>query len=304
MRHLLRLLDVSASDVSSLLADAARLKADAVKGVRPPLLAGRVLGMVFEKPSLRTRASFEAGMAQLGGSSVFLSAADGSMGKRETVEDFARTLSGYCDLIALRVFKQETLEKFAAVSKVPVINALSDMYHPCQALGDLLTAREAFGSLEGRTLVFVGDGNNVARSVAIGCGLVGMKFILAAPEGYAFDADYLAEMKKAAPKAEFVHERDPIRAVKAADVIYTDVWTSMGQEEEKASRLRSFAPYQVNERLMAAAPNTARLMHCLPAIRGEEIDHVVLDGPQSIVFEQAENRMHAQKALMVWLLGK
>jgi ornithine carbamoyltransferase len=302
MRHFLTLLDLSATEVRELLDCAARMKADAQGGVRPPLLAGKVLGMVFEKPSLRTRASFEAAMAQLGGSSIFLGSSDGAMGQRESVADFARTLSGYTDAVVLRVFRHETIVEFAAHARVPVINGLSDRSHPCQALGDLLTIQETFGRLEGRTLVFVGDGNNVARSVAIGCGLLGMRFILAAPAGYGFDDDFLKKYRQVAPGAELIQNGTPDHAVGEADVIYTDVWTSMGQETERDRRRAHFAPFQVNADLLAKAPPHARLMHCLPAVRGEEVSADVIDGDRSVVFQQAANRMHAQKALLRWLV--
>lgn len=300
MRHFLNLTDISAAELKSLLAEAARLKADLKRGLRPPLLAGRVLALIFEKPSLRTRASFEAGMGQMGGSSIFLG--DGAMGKRESVADFARTLSGYADGVVLRTFHHETIEEFATYSRVPVINGLSDRYHPCQALGDLLTIQEVFGKLEGRTLVFVGDGNNVARSMAMGCGYLGMRFILAAPDGYGFDDDFLQQYRKVAPHGDLLVNGQPDHAVASADVIYTDVWTSMGQEAERTERKRLFTPFQVNAQLMAQAPPHARLMHCLPAVRGEEVSADVIDSDRSIVFQQAENRMHAQKALLKWLL--
>jgi ornithine carbamoyltransferase len=302
MRHFLSLLDLSVDELNDLLRDAAALKAAYARGDRPPLLAGRLLGLIFEKPSLRTRASFEAAMAQLGGGSIFLSAADGPLGQRESVPDFARTLSQYVDVAALRVFHHSTLEQFAAYSNVPVINALSDRDHPCQALGDLLTLQEVFGEVKGKTLVFVGDGNNVARSVAVCCGKLGARFILAAPDGYGFDADFLQSFHRAAPQGELVVNGTPEHAVGQADVIYTDVWISMGQEAEREERLRKFAGFQVNENLLARAPRHTKVMHCLPAHRGEEVNETVLDGERSIVFQQAANRMHAQKALLKWLL--
>jgi ornithine carbamoyltransferase len=304
MRHFLSLLDVDLAELNDILAEANRLKADLKRGQRPPLLAGHVLGLVFEKQSLRTRASFEGAMAQLGGSSIFLSATDGPMGQRESVADFARTLSGYTDAVVLRTFKHQTVEEFARYSTVPVINGLSDLYHPCQALGDLMTIQEVFGGLTGRTLVFVGDGNNVARSMAVGCGLFGLRFILAAPQGYAFDDEFVQAFHRVVPKGDLIINGEPRHAVGQADIIYTDVWTSMGQEAERDERRKRFAPFQVNESLMALAPAHARIMHCLPAVRGEEVSCGILDGDRSIVFQQAENRMHAQKALLVWLLGK
>src|SRR5215469_3076445 len=302
MRHFLSLIDLKAEELTHLLDEAARLKADVLRGKRPPLLAGRVLGLVFEKPSLRTRASFEAAMAHLGGASIFLSAADGPIGQRESVPDFARTLSHYVDAVVLRTFRHRTVEEYARFSSVPVINGLSDLCHPCQALADLLTVEELFGSVAGRTLVFVGDGNNVARSLALGCGLLGARFILAAPEGYGFDEPFLQTYRRLAPRGELVMNGEPGHAVDDADVIYTDVWTSMGQEGEREERLRKFAGFQVNAELLARAPARAKVMHCLPAHRGEEVSAEAIDGARSVVFQQAGNRMHAQKALLKWLL--
>jgi ornithine carbamoyltransferase len=302
MRHFLNLLDLSEDDIHSLLDEASRLKALHQRGERPPLLAGRVLGMIFEKPSLRTRASFEAAMAQMGGSTVFFNSADGTLGQRETVPDFARTLSHYVDAAVLRTFRHRTVEEFAEYATIPVVNGLSDRYHPCQALGDLLTLREVFGSVRGKTLVFVGDGNNVARSVAIGCAMLGARFVLAAPDGYGFDEPFVQEFRRQLPQGELVVNGTPDHAVGEADVIYTDVWTSMGQEAEHDQRCQRFAPFQVNATLLAKAPPHTRLMHCLPAHRGEEVTADVIDGERSIVFQQAGNRMHAQKALLKWLI--
>lgn len=303
MKHFLNLWDLTPDQLSHLLEDAVRMKAGLTRGERPPLLAGRVLGLVFEKPSLRTRASFEAAMAQMGGSSIFFSATDGAIGVRESVPDFARTLSEYADAVALRTFKESTIEEFAAYSRCPVINALSDISHPCQALGDLLTVREVFGKIEGTTIAFVGDGNNVARSLAIGCAKLGARFILAAPDGYAFDEPFLKMFRKHCKGGELLQNGKPAHAVKEADVVYTDVWTSMGQEAEQKQRKKSFAGFQVNATLMAKAPARARFMHCLPAHRGEEVTDDVLDGDRSVAFQQAGNRMHAQKALLKWLLS-
>lgn len=303
MRHFLSLTDVTAEELTCLLDEAARLKADALRGSRPPLLAGRVLGMIFEKPSLRTRASFEAAMAHLGGASIFLSASDGPIGQRESVADFARTLSHYADAVVLRTFHHTTIEEFARHASVPVINGLSDLCHPCQVLGDLLTIQEHFeGGIRGKTLVFVGDGNNVARSLALGCGKLGARFILAAPEGYRFDASFVQTFHRACGKAELIQDGEPMHAVAQADILYTDVWTSMGQENESEQRRATFADFQINAQLLAKAPAHARVMHCLPAHRGEEITGEVMDCPRSIVFEQAGNRMHAQKALLKWLM--
>jgi ornithine carbamoyltransferase len=303
MRHFLTLLDLTPDEIRSLLVETARLKAGLRRGERPPLLAGRVLGLIFEKPSLRTRVSFEAAMAQMGGSSVFLSATDGPLGHREPVADFARVLSHYCDAVVLRVFRQATVEEFAHHASVPVMNGLSDYYHPCQALADLFTVQELFGEVRGRTVVFVGDGNNVARSLAECCAHLGARFVLAAPDGYRFDTAFVRLFRRRFPKATMTQTGDPAGAVASADVIYTDVWTSMGQEAERKERLKKFDGFQVNAKLLAQAPAHAKLMHCLPAHRGEEVSADAIDGPRSVVFEQAGNRMHVQKALLKWLIG-
>src|SRR5262245_3562880 len=302
MKHFLSLWDLEGNQLTYLLQEAIRLKAGHQRGERPPILAGHVLGLVFEKQSLRTRASFEAAMAQMGGTSVFLSNPDGAMGVRESVPDFARTLSQYADAVVLRTFRHKTVEDFAAYSACPVINGLSDVDHPCQALADLMTVQEVFGEVRGRTLVFVGDGNNVARSLAVGCGKLGARFILASPDGYGFDDSFLRDYRRCCQAGELVQNGDPRHAVDRADIIYTDVWTSMGQEAERELRLQRFAGYQVNADLLALAPGHTRVMHCLPAHRGEEVTGEVLDGDRSIAFQQAGNRMHAQKALLKWLL--
>jgi ornithine carbamoyltransferase len=302
MRHFLDLLDLTSDEISHLLAETARLKTAYKQGERQPTLLGRVLGLVFEKPSLRTRASFQAAMAQLGGASVFMSGHEAGLGTRESLPDFARVMSQYVDAIVLRTFRHATVEDFAAHARCPVINGLSDAYHPCQALADLFTMQEAFGDLSGRTLAFVGDGNNVARSLAVCCGKLGVNFILAAPEGYGFDDRFLQVYAARLPKGKMLQNGAPEHAVSRADIVYTDVWTSMGQETERERRLKSFAGYQVNETLVAAAPTHARVMHCLPAHRGEEVTDAVLDGERSLVFQQAGNRLHAQKALLQWLL--
>jgi ornithine carbamoyltransferase len=302
MRHFLDLLDLSPEEVSHLLREAARGKKAHQRGKRTPALLGRVLGMVFEKPSLRTRVSFQSAMAQLGGTSIFLAGSDVGLGSRESVPDFARVMSQYVDAVVLRTFSHATVEAFAAQASCPVINGLSDYYHPCQALADLFTVAEVFGDVAGRTVVFVGDGNNMARSVAICCGKLGVRFILAAPEGYGFDEPFLQTYRRFVPGGELVQDGEPRHAVQSADVIYTDVWTSMGQEKERGQRRRKFAAYQVNAELLAQAPVHAKVMHCLPAHRGEEVTSDVLDSDRSVVFQQAGNRLHAQKALLQWLL--
>jgi ornithine carbamoyltransferase len=300
MRHFLDIPDLSADELTHLLDEAVRLKS---ARPRPMPMTGRVLGLAFEKPSLRTRVSFQAAAAQLGGSSIFLPGSEVGLGWRESDADFARVIGQYVDALVLRVKQHATVADVAAHAGCPVINGLSDAAHPCQALADLLTIQEAFGAVAGRTVAFVGDGNNVAKSLAFGCGLLGAAFVLAAPPGYGFDDAFRAEFRRVAPKGSLTETADPKAAVKSADVIYTDVWTSMGQEEERERRLREFAPYQVNAALLAAAPAGAKVMHCLPAHRGEEITGDVMDGPQSLVFPQAGNRLHAQKALLAWLLG-
>jgi ornithine carbamoyltransferase len=258
---------------------------------------------VFEKPSLRTRLSFEAGVAQLGGTSLFLPGDEIGLGWREPLSDFARVTSRYLDCLVMRVFRQATVDAMATHGSVPVVNGLSDRAHPCQAMADLLTVQEAFGTVEGKTVAFIGDGNNVSMSLAVGCGKLGAKFVLGCPKGYTFDDAFLANYaaKVGDPPPTVTH--DPVAAVRNADVVYTDVWTSMGQEAERDERLKTFAAFQVNEALLAKAPAHAKVMHCLPAHRGEEISAGVADGPASVVFDQAENRLHAQKAVMEWLLG-
>ncbi|MBM3980555.1 MAG: ornithine carbamoyltransferase [Planctomycetes bacterium] len=302
MKHFLNLIDLSGADLDGLLTEAARLKLAQARREPTASLKGRVVGLVFEKPSLRTRVSFESGVAQLGGTSLYLPGNEVGLGWRESLADFARTVSNYLDALVLRVFQHATLDGLAAHSSIPIINGLSDWSHPCQGLADLLTVRELFGTEKGKTVAFVGDGNNVARSLAVGCGRLGAKFVLACPKGYAFDdkfkADYAARVS-----ADFPAEvNDPFAAVQHADVIYTDVWTSMGQEAEREERLRRFDGFQVNAKLLAAAPKHCKVLHCLPAHRGEEISDDVMDGPACAAFQQAGNRLHAQKAVMEWLL--
>lgn len=301
-RHVLELFDLTAEEIEHLLERAARLKKAHRRRADKPLLRRRVVGLIFEKPSLRTRVSFQAAVAQLGGTSLFLSGNEVGLGVRESVADFARTLANYVDAVVLRVFQHQTVVDFAAASSVPVINGLSDYSHPCQALGDLLTMRESFKDWKKRTVAFIGDGNNVARSLAIGCGMLGIRFILAAPEGYGFDEPFLEEYHRRIPKGKLEQTHDPKAAAAAGDFIYTDVWASMGQEAESEQRREHFASFQVNGELFALAPPDAKFMHCLPAHRGEEVTDEVVDGDRSIVFEQAGNRMHAQKALLAWLL--
>ena len=302
MKHFLNLIDLTTDELSHLLAEAARLKDAHTRRIPSHSLSGRVVGLVFEKPSLRTRVSFESGVAQLGGTSLYLPGNEVGLGWRESLADFARTISNYLDALVLRVYRHETLDGIASTGSIPVINGLSDWSHPCQGLADILTVRELFGTETGRTIVFVGDGNNVARSLAVGCGRLGMRFVLACPIGYGFDDQFKAQYT-ALVSPDFPREvNDPIAAVRGADVIYTDVWTSMGQEAEREERLRRFESFQVNADLLAKAPSHCKVLHCLPAHRGEEITDDVMDGPACAAFQQAGNRMHAQKAVLEWLL--
>ncbi len=303
MNHFLNLIDQPAERLRQLLARAAELKADRKAGKPNAALAGKVVGLVFEKPSLRTRLSFEAGVAQLGGTSLFLPGNEIGLGWREPLPDFARVTSRYLDCLVMRVFRQETVDAMAKYGTVPVINGLSDRSHPCQAMADLLTIQEAFGGVAGKTVAFIGDGNNVAMSLAVGCGKLGANFVLACPKGYAFDDAFLKGYAAKVGELLPVVTHDPAAAVRNADAIYTDVWTSMGQEAERDERLNKFAPFQVNEALLAKAPAHCKVLHCLPAHRGEEITAGVADGPASVIFDQAENRLHAQKAVLEWLLG-
>ena len=303
IRHFIDLFNVSAAEAKTMLDLAAELKAandDHAK--RPQLLAGRMLGLVFDKPSLRTRVSFEAAITQLGGNALFLPGKDVGMGSRESVADFARVISQYVDALAVRTFSQTTIEELARHATIPIINALSDSAHPCQALADLMTLREEFGWLEGLKFVFVGDGNNVARSLAQASALFGVQFVLACPPGYDYPAEFAAKFQATYPGVDLKVEHDPTIAVAGADAVYTDVWASMGQEAETEARREVFAPYRVDADLMAHAKPTAIFLHCLPAHRGEEVTDAVLDGPQSRVIPEAGNRLHLQKALLAWLL--
>jgi ornithine carbamoyltransferase len=303
-RHFLDLLTLSPDEAFGLIDRSIALKRESERGRREPLLLGRTLGLLFEKPSLRTRVSFEAAIARLGGNAIFLHPSDVGLGTRESIVDFARVLSQYLDALAVRTFSHATIEELARLGSIPVINALSDASHPCQALADLLTIHELRGSTAGQKLAFVGDGNNVARSLAVACALLGAEFVLSAPAGYEFPAKFQATFAARFPKLALNFERDPCKAVAGADAVYTDVWASMGQEHEADARRRVFLPYQVNDSLLARAKPDAIFLHCLPAHRGEEVTLEVLDGPRSRVIHQAANRLHSQMALLVWLLGE
>jgi ornithine carbamoyltransferase len=302
MRNLLTVADLKSAEIDRIFAITEDLKSKYEKGLREALLPGRVMALLFEKPSLRTRVSFEAGMINLGGSSLFLGD-DVGFGQRESVADFGRVLSQYADVIVVRAYRHQTAVDLAGYSSCAVINGLTDYAHPCQALADLYTLKEHAGPLEGLTLAYIGDGNNMAHSLAEGCGKMGIKFVMATPAGYQLDKAFLAHLKQEVPDLDLKVTTDPVEAVRGATAVYTDVWTSMGQEGETAKRRQAFAPYQVNAALMAKAPREALFMHCLPAHRGEEVTDEVIDGPQSVVVQQAANRLHVQKGILAWILG-
>lgn len=300
-RHFLRLSDYTRDDLLALLALAADLKARRARGEAHPLLAGKSLGMLFEKSSTRTRVSFEVGMVQLGGHALFLSPRDTQIGRGEPLQDTARVLSRYVDAVMIRTFSQETLETFARFSSVPVINGLTDLLHPCQILADLLTVAERRGGLDDLTVAWVGDGNNMAHSWINAAQALGFTLRLACPAGYQPDEAILAPAQAAGGRVYLVTE--PLQAADGAHVVTTDVWASMGQEEEQSIRKEAFAGYTVDRTVMAAADPAAVFLHCLPAHRGEEVTEEVLEGPQSAVWDEAENRLHAQKAVLVTLLS-
>ncbi len=300
-RDCLTLAEFSPDEARLILDEAQKLKALRRSHIPFRPLFGRTLAMVFQKPSNRTRVSFEVGMYHLGGHALPLSPQEIQMGQRETPSDTGRVLDRYIDAIMARTFSHREIEELAAAAEVPVINGLSDLHHPCQALADLLTVREEFGGLEGVKITYVGDGNNVANSLALGCALTGAELTIAHPPGHAPDPEVmkLAATSGVAPTLT----EDPQEGVADARVVYTDVWASMGQEAEAEQRTRDFADYQVNGKLMAAAGRDAKFMHCLPAKRGEEVTDEVMDGESSIIVQQAANRMHVQKGILAWLLG-
>ena len=305
MQHFLAISNFSPAELWVFLNKAKELKDEFMAGGNKPILKGKILGMIFQKPSLRTRVSFEVGMLQLGGEALYLSPAEIGLGKRESVPDVARVMSGYVDGIMARVFDHEHILQLAEYGTVPVINGLSDYSHPCQALTDVFTIWEHFGQVAGLTVAYVGDGNNVANSLGIAAAKLGAHFKIATPKGYELTKPSLAEIQQAAEEGgvSVTATYDPVEAVSGAEVIYTDVWTSMGQEEETQQRLKVFPPYQINRALVAQAKPEAIVMHCLPAHRGEEITDDVADGGQSVLFPQAENRLHAQKGILALLLG-
>ena len=303
MRHLITLNDITADEMEQILALAEDLKAKYVRGIREPLFPGRTLALIFEKQSLRTRVSFEAGMMHLGGGSMYLGA-DVGFGKRESMSDFGRVLGELIDLVVIRSKSHQTVVDLAAHCTCPVINGLTDEAHPCQALADLFTLREVSGgSLKGKTVTWVGDANNVATSLIRACAKAGMKVVMATPKAYQYPDSVLESLHAESPGLDLAVTEDPVAAVKGTMAIYTDVWASMGQEAEEAERKKAFADYQVNAALMANAPGDAVFLHCLPAKRGQEVTDEVIDSPQSVVVQQAGNRMHAQKGVLAWLLG-
>ncbi len=298
-RHLLSLHDLTPSEIEYLLTLAQRVKA--APDHHKHALEGKTLAMLFEKPSLRTRVTFEVGMGQLGGQVLYLGPQEVGLGQREAVKDVARNLSRWVDAVVARVFSHQTVLELAEHASIPVINGLSDFEHPCQALGDYLTLLEHKGRLEGTTLAWVGDGNNVAHSLMYGAARLGVRMRIATPAGYEPDRSALAEARREGGAIELTH--DPAQAVAGADAVYTDVWTSMGQEDEAETREQVFRPYQVNARLMLAAGPQALFMHCSPAHRGQEVTDDVMDAPSSLVCDQAENRLHIQKAILLALLS-
>ena len=301
-KHFLSINDLTPTELQELLDSAIELKSRGWIS----MLKNKTLAILFEKPSLRTRVSFEVAMRQLGGQTIYLSPEEVGLGKRESIPDVARVLSRFVDGIALRTFAQHNLEVLAEYSSVPVMNALSDFEHPCQALADLLTIYEQKGKLKWLTLAYIGDGNNVANSLMLACAMTGINFNIASPKGYTIDESVLKKAKTYAKTsgAKIFCTEDPHAAAKDVDIIYTDTWTSMGQEAEAAVRRKIFADYQVNEKLLALTKKNSIIMHCLPAHHGEEVSVGLLDSPQSVVFDQAENRMHAQKALLAWIFAK
>ncbi|NLI61078.1 MAG: ornithine carbamoyltransferase [Clostridiales bacterium] len=303
--HLLSLEDYTADEIYQLISLALKLKEKKKKGIPHPILKGKTLGMIFAKSSTRTRVSFEVGIHQLGGYGLFLSSADIQLGRGETIEDTAKVLSRYVDGIMIRTFDQEDVEALAKYGSIPVINGLTDLFHPCQILADLMTIYEAKARLKGLKLAYIGDGNNVAHSLLIGCSKVGMDVAIACPNGYEPQEEIVSQAQDngLSSGSQISIVQDPKKAATGADVIYTDVWTSMGQEDEIQDRKKVFEPYQVNSRLFFLASPDAIFLHCLPAHRGEEVTREIIDGSKSWVFEEAENRLHVQKAIMTLLMG-
>lgn len=304
MKHLISLFDITPEETEKIFKLSLRLKKELREGTQHHILKGKTLGMIFSKSSTRTRVSFEVGMYQLGGYPLFLNSNDIQLGRGETIYDTAQVLSRFISGIMIRTFKHSDVEDLAKYGSIPVINGLTDLMHPCQILADLFTVLEVKGRLKGLKLAYVGDGNNVAHSLLHGCSKVGMDISIATPAGYGCDEKIIEEAKSDAGKygSTVVITEDPVEAVRNADVVYTDTWVSMGQEAEKEMRLKTFMPYQVNSKLFSEADSEAIFLHCLPAYRGLEVTEEVIDGPHSLVFEEAENRLHVQKAVMAILM--
>ncbi|HOM01846.1 MAG TPA: ornithine carbamoyltransferase [Acetivibrio sp.] len=305
MEHLISLHDLSLEDFESIFKLAEKLKRQQKEGIPHHLLKGKTLGMIFTKSSTRTRVSFEVGMYQLGGYPLFLSSNDIQLGRGETIYDTAQVLSRYVDGIMIRTFAHSDVEDLARYGNVPVINGLTDLMHPCQILADLFTVYEHKGTLKGLKLAYIGDGNNIANSLLHGCAKVGMDIAVASPKGYECDSQIVSEAQEDAKVSgsNILLTEDPEEAIKDADVVYTDTWVSMGQESEKEERIKIFMPYQVNSTLFSKANEDAIFLHCLPAYRGYEVTEDVIDGSQSVIFDEAENRLHVQKAIMALLMG-
>lgn len=304
MKHLISLFDISVEDFENIFNTSAKLKHELKNGIPHHILKGKSLGMIFSKSSTRTRVSFEVGMYQLGGYPIFLNSNDIQLGRGETVYDTANVLSRYIDGIMIRTFKHDDVVDLAKYGTIPIINGLTDLMHPCQILADLFTVMEKKGRLKGLKMAYIGDGNNVANSLLHGCAKVGMDISIAAPKGYECDGLIIEQAKADAriSGSKVILTEDPVEAAAGADVIYTDTWVSMGQESEKETRKKTFMPYQVNSKLFALAKNDAMFLHCLPAYRGLEVTEDVIDGPNSAIFDEAENRLHVQKAIMALLM--
>lgn len=305
MKDFISLHDYSCHQIEKLLSLASELKAKQKNGIPYPVLKGKTLGMIFTKSSTRTRVSFEVGMTQLGGYPLFLSSADIQLGRGETIYDTANVLSRFLDGIMIRTYDHQDVLDLAKYATIPVINGLTDLLHPCQVLADLLTIQEHKGKLAGLKLAYLGDGNNMAHSLLYGCAKMGLDISIATPQGYECSDEVVANAREDAKQsgAAIDISSDPERAISGADVVYADTWVSMGQEAEKAERVKIFAPYQINAELFSKADDDAIFLHCLPAYRGYEVTEDIIDGPHSVIFDEAENRLHAQKAVMATLMG-
>ncbi len=304
MKDFISLHDLTKEEIENLINLSIKIKTDLKNGIQYKVLKNKTLGMIFSKSSTRTRVSFEVGMTQLGGYPLFLSANDIQLGRGETIYDTAKVLERYIDGIMIRTFSHDDVVELAEHADIPVINALTDLLHPCQVLADLQTVYEKKGTLKGLKFAYIGDGNNMAHSIMYGCAKVGIDCAIASPEGYMPDGNVTLNAKDDAKKsgADLVITDDPVEAIKDADIVYTDTWVSMGQESEKAERIKIFMPYQVNKELFKNAKEDALFMHCLPAYRGYEVTEDVIDGKNSVIFDEAENRLHAQKAIMATLM--